>query len=73
MNITAISDVLNPSLGETLSWITTGFKVFLGIVGIYFIFWIINMIINHRKNKMLKEILVNVKEINVKLGKKSKK
>jgi len=44
-----------------------------GLIGIYLIFWIVNFIFNIRKNKLLKEILRNLEEINEKFNVKKVK
>ncbi len=43
---------------------------FGGIFGLYLVFFIIRTIIDHRKNKILKEIKEEVQNINKKLDKK---
>jgi hypothetical protein len=62
--------VIANNLEQNLGWIITLGQIFLGIVGITVIFWIINLFINYRKNKLLKQIISNLEEINMKLGKK---
>ena len=67
----AVTDVITalPELQGPINTLILILKVIGGIIGIYLIFWIINMIINARKVKYIKEILANVQEINQKLKK----
>lgn len=58
-------------LSSLLGWVILSFKIFLGLVGIYFVFWLVNLVINSKKNKLLKEILQNLQEINKKISKSS--
>ncbi|MFA5992569.1 MAG: hypothetical protein WC796_02610 [Candidatus Pacearchaeota archaeon] len=55
-----------------VNWAVIGFKIFLGLVVLYFVFKLVGLFLNYRKNRMIKEVLTNVKEINSKLGKRSK-
>lgn len=64
---------IDPNIDKTIELLTTIFKVVAGIAGIYAIFWIANFFMSLRKNKILKEILLNLKEINDKLGSKKKR
>lgn len=45
-------------------------QIILGIVGIYALIWLVNLFFNIKKNKLLKEMLENLKQINEKLDKK---
>lgn len=67
-----VSSILGSEIVDSVRWLVTAFKIFLGIVGISFIFWIITLIINRKRDNKINEILQNVKEINAKLGKRKK-
>jgi len=72
MVLAEVSSILGSEIVDSVRWLVTAFKIFLGIVGISFIFWIITLIINRKRNNKINEILQNVKEINAKLGKRKK-
>ncbi len=65
----AVGEVSISILEENLKFLITIFKVIAGVVGIYLVFWLINLILNIKKNRILKKILSNLEEINKKLGK----
>ena len=65
----AIGEIAASGLEENLKFLITLFQIIAGVVGVYLVFWLINLIINIRKNKILKQILSNLEEINDKLGK----
>ncbi len=62
-----IGDLSNLEIG--VNSLVTIFQIIGGLFGIYVIFWIINLFINWKKNRFLKEILENIKEINKKIEK----
>ncbi|MFA5020366.1 MAG: hypothetical protein WC533_04705 [Candidatus Pacearchaeota archaeon] len=68
-----VASSLGPDFAESFNSIATILQIIGGIFGIYVIFWAINLFINFRKNKTLKNILKNTEEINAKLGKLLKK
>ena len=65
----AVGEVAISGLEENLKFLITMLQVIAGVVGIYLVFWLINIVINIRKNNILRQILSNLEEINEKLGK----
>ncbi|MEA3329810.1 MAG: hypothetical protein U9Q06_03640 [Nanoarchaeota archaeon] len=61
-----------PEFETTFNSLITLFKIIGGILGIYVLFWIINVLINSRRIGVLNKILKNLEEINEKLGKSEK-
>lgn len=57
-----------PELEGPIKTLTLILKIIGGIIGVYVIIWFINMVINARNARVLKKILDNVEEINMKLG-----
>jgi len=68
----AVGEIAVSTLEENLKFLITIFQIIAGVVGVYLVFWLISLIINIRKNKILKKILLNLEEINKKLGKPKK-
>ncbi|MBI2628810.1 hypothetical protein HYW74_01875 [Candidatus Pacearchaeota archaeon] len=69
MAIENATPVIASALEDKFDFLITIFKVIIGVVGVYLIFWLINLIINIRKNSILRRILENLEQINEKLGK----
>jgi hypothetical protein len=63
-----VEEVL-PELQTNLDGLIILFQIIGGILGVYVIFWTINVFINARRVKALKMILKNVEEINKKIKK----
>jgi len=61
-----------PSLEGPIKTLVVILQIIGGIIGIYLVFWMVNTFINARRVKVLKNILRNVEEINVKLSKRKK-
>ena len=59
--------VLPANIEQSVGSLVTLIQIFLGVVGAYFIFWIINLIVSSRRIKLMREILENIKQINKKL------
>jgi hypothetical protein len=72
MVLADVGSILGSEIVDSVRWLVTAFKIFLGIVGISFIFWIITFIINRKRDNKINEILQNVKEINANLNKRKK-
>jgi hypothetical protein len=66
-----ISDLSNLQLD--INSLVTIFRIIGGLFGLYVVFWVVNLFINWKKNRFLKDILENVEEINKKLEKRNKK
>lgn len=63
--------LLVPELEAPLNSLIRILQVIGGIIGVYVLFWFVNMVINARRIKILKRMLTNLEEINAKLsGKK---
>ena len=58
------------SLESSLSLLITLLQILGGLLGLYLIYWTIKLIISSRRAKTLDKILIELKEINKKLGKK---
>ena len=72
-NVSEVIATLPDSFNGAVGWAIIGVKIFIGLIGLYFLFWLVSLFLNYRKNRMIKEVLKNVKEINNKLGKKKAK
>jgi hypothetical protein len=59
-----------PELGTTIQAVATILKVIGGLFGIYILILLINMISNIKRNRLLKQIIENLNEINKKLKSK---
>lgn len=70
MAIQNVTEVIGAGLQKSIETLITAIGIVIGLAGIYLVFWIINMIVNYRRNKLIKELLENVKDINKKLRKK---
>ncbi len=66
-------EVIGPELSESLKPLIRIFQIIGGLLGVYILFWTINVFVNTRRVRVLKKILENVEEINKKLGKGKKK
>ncbi|MFA6022952.1 MAG: hypothetical protein WC781_02585 [Candidatus Pacearchaeota archaeon] len=70
MAIQNVTNVVSSGMQQSVETLVAAVGVIIGLAGIYLIFWIINLVVSQKKNKLLKEILENVKQINRKLNKK---
>jgi len=61
---------LPPEILSNAEVLVTIFQIIGGLIGVYVIFWFINMVINARRVKLLEKILNELQEMN---GKKPKK
>ena len=72
MAIEEVITSIGGDFGESMKMLITILQIVGGLVSIYLIFLIINLFFNIRKNKVMKEILNILKEINEKLDKNEK-
>jgi uncharacterized membrane protein YuzA (DUF378 family) len=70
MAVQNVTEIIGSGFEQSIQTLVAVVGIILGIAGVYLIFWIITAVINYRRNKITKEILENVKEINRKLSKK---
>lgn len=73
MAIQNVSGVIEQGLEQSIETLISILGIVIGIAGVSLIFWIITLIINYRREKIIKDILKNVEEINNKINKSAKK
>ncbi|HLD98563.1 MAG TPA: hypothetical protein VI815_04510 [Candidatus Nanoarchaeia archaeon] len=73
MALENITSTFGGNVEDSFRLLITIMQILGGLIGIYLIFWIVNFIFNIRKNKLLKEILRNLEEINEKFNVKKVK
>ncbi len=71
MALSNITSVFGGGVEDSFKLLITILQIVGGLIGIYLIFWIVSLILSLKKNKVLKEILQNLQEINNKIDGKS--